>query len=299
MEILIGGGSGFIGSALATYLKHKGHHITLVSRGNRYQHYACITWQELTASLLSKFDVVINLAGANIGEKRWTEKRKQEILSSRIDTTNKIVDLCLKLGKQSPRLLNASAIGIYAQQRPKLISPTLGFDETIMVVDKKSFLNQVANAWEQATNPAKEAGISVVNMRFGVVLGNSGGVLKQLRLPYLLGLGGRIGSGEQPFSWVALTDVLRAIDFLLAHPELQGPINIVAPGIVKQKKFARRYAASLNRHAFFPTPAWLLKIIFGQMAEELLLQGQKVVSQRLLEAGFVFEYPDLKSLFNA
>ncbi|MBX9704965.1 MAG: TIGR01777 family oxidoreductase [Gammaproteobacteria bacterium] len=289
MKILIGGGSGFIGSALAIYLERHGHDITVISRESSDRHYASVTWQELTATLLSQFDVVINLAGANIGEKRWTEKRKQEILSSRVDTTKRIVDCCIALGAQAPRLLNASAIGAYAQQAPNLISPTLGFDETITVVDKKSFLNQVANAWEQATIPAKEAGVSVVNMRFAVVLGASGGVLKQLRLPYLLGLGGRIGNGKQSFSWVALTDVLRAIDFLLAHPELQGPINIVAPGVVKQKKFARRYAASLNRRGCLPTPAWLLKIIFGQMAEELLLQGQKVVPQRLLDAGFVFE----------
>jgi uncharacterized protein (TIGR01777 family) len=295
MKILIAGGTGFIGQALVADRKHKHDEVKIITRYGQQTDY--INWSDLTINNIKSADVIINLAGANIGEKKWSAERKKIILSSRVETTKKLAGLCAQLGSSAPMLLNASAIGIYGLQETLKNNLPPALDEKTALKPATDFLSEVAQAWEQATAMAKQAGVRVVNMRFSVVLDKSGGVLKQLRLPYLFGMGGKVASGEQAFSWIALSDLINAIDFVITHRELSGAINFVAPQSVKQKEFAKQFAYALNRPSFMITPAWLLKLFFGQMADELLINGQHVVPTALINAGFEFQYPTLNDFF--
>lgn len=289
MKILIAGGTGFIGQALVkAWTKHD---LTVMGRNTEFN---LQSLQQLSDEEFATFDVVINLTGANIGAKRWSDARKKEILDSRVDATTTIATRCAKLGAKAPRLMNASAIGVYGLQpnQKQGLPPALDENTPIDFNDYSEFSAQVCRKWESATTIASDAGVAVTITRFAVVLG-PGGALKKLKLPYLLGLGGPIASGQQPFCWVALEDVERAMTWLLEHPEVTGPVNIVSPNTVTQKEFAKTFGKVLCRPAFMPTPALALKILFGQMAEELLLHGQHVVPTRLKKLGFEFTYPDL------
>ncbi len=291
MKILIAGGTGFIGKALITDRCLRGDQVAVISRHNNND-VLTYNWSEITARIINDYDVIINLAGENIGKKRWTIKQKQKILSSRIETTSLLADLCAQLGDQAPILLNASAIGVYGLQQTEV-------DENTCIDKPTDFLSLVGQTWEKATDSAKQAGVSVVNMRFGVVLGASGGVLKQLYWPYILGLGGKIGAGEQMFTWISLVDLIRAIDYVISHQQLLGAINFVAPNAVKQCDFAKQYANYLHRPCWLSTPAWLLKLLLGEMAEALLLTGQQVLPTVLLEASFKFTHASLSDLLTA
>lgn len=300
MRIVIGGGSGFIGQHLCRHLEARHDEVDIISSSpveaqKRFTHPKKIySWNELSAESLKKYDLIINLAGANIGEKRWTAKRKKEIVDSRVETTRQLVALCCELDSP-PRLFNTSAIGVYGLQALEVTLPP-PFDENTPIDFNKypDFLSEVARRWEKATWPLKEKGGSVVNMRFAVVMDRSGGVFKKLALPFYVGLGGSMDSGNQPFSWVGLDDLLRAIDFLIAHPEITGPVNIVSPRCLQQKEAAKIIGKILHRPSKIKTPNFILKLAFGQMAEELLLQGQHVKPTRLLQAGFQFTQADLK-----
>ena len=248
MNIIIAGGSGFIGRNLVKHFLQKKFNITVIGRRQKkiVQRFSDdvtpLTWDTLTPDAFKQADVVINLAGATIGEKRWSNARKNEILSSRIITTQTIAKLCAQLGTQAPALFNASAVGVYGLQSaaPQGLPPAFDENSAIDFQHAEDFLAEVARKWELATQLAKQAGVRVVNMRFGVVLDNSGGALSQLKLPFLLGIGGPVGKGQQPFSWVALDDLMRAIDFLMAHPDINGPVNIVAPGCVFRAPYVSR-----------------------------------------------------------
>jgi len=232
---------------------------------------------------------------ANISAKRWSEPYKQEIISSRVDATKIIADFCAELGKDSPVLFNANGVGIYGIQEkqsnglPEAINETKAIDETAL----DSFLQQVGWEWEQATTDATAKGVRVVLMRFGMVLGKSGGALAKMLLPFKLGLGGTIGTGTQPLSWIDLNDLCAAIDFLIPKKEVEGPVDFVSPNCVTQKQFAKALAKSLHRPCLLPIPGFAIKLLVGdEMATELLLEGQHVKPARLLELGFQFEYPD-------
>ena len=286
MKILIAGASGLIGQALVAAW-HDQHDIVVLGRDvgklkKVFPKQAAITWAQLQS--VEEFDVVINLAGANIGQGRWTAKRKQVILNSRVTATQQLAALCAK-ASSLPRLLNASAIGGYGfPAKPQM------FDEQSALPNPpQDFLAEVGAAWEGALSETAQAGVPVTKMRFGVVLAKHGGALAKMLPAFKLGLGGPIGSGQQPFSWVSLADVVRAITFLVEHPELTGPVNIVAPDIVTQKHFAQALGKVLHCPAFFPLPAWLVKLQFGQMGEELLLNGVSVKSHKLIDEGFVFQ----------
>ncbi len=199
MNILIAGGSGFIGRPLSELLRQK-HHVTILGR-NVPTGDNTLNWQDL--SNVNGYDVVINLAGENIGEKRWTRKRKQMILNSRITTTYRLANFCATADEPKPRLLNASAIGVYGLQQEKPNELPLAFDDNSVIdfTSTTDFLAEVASAWEQATSPAVKGGCEVTWLRFGVVLDKSGGALKKLLPAFKMGLGGVIGSGNQPFTW--------------------------------------------------------------------------------------------------
>ena len=305
MNILIFGATGMLGQALCRRLS-KTHTITVAGRdlkkltncfGSNVKQITNDQFSSQAAETLREFDIVINLAGENIGARRWSSQQKQRILSSRVTITHQIATACAQLGPRlSPRLYNASAIGIYGLQ------PTIEQQNQITYTEHSpppehpsDFLSSVAKAWEAAANPAIQAGIPVTFMRFAVILSKSGGALGKLLPPFQLGLGGPIGSGNQPFSWVSINDVVRAIEFLIDHSEVSGPVNIVAPDIVSQAQFASTLGKVLHRPALLPLPAILVKILFGQMGTEALLNGHRVESTILGEAGFEFEHKTLSN----
>lgn len=308
MEILIAGGSGFIGRALVQYLLEQNlqygtnYQLTILGRNklhlarllkafesvnSKYSQYLnFITWRELEYSpenivhTVAKFDCIINLCGQNIGQKRWSESYKQQVLSSRINPTKKLAQACVdanKLYNKSITLYNASAIGIYGLQNASQIYN----EDSSLLQEPQDFLAKVGKKWEESASVAIENDVRVVFMRFAVVLDWSGGVLKQMALPFKLGLGGRVGSGEQAFTWIALADLVRAIVALINNHEVSGPVNLVAPKPTKQILFAEALAKYLHRPCLLPLPSFVVKLIFGQMGEELLLSGQMVESNRL------------------
>ncbi len=303
MKRIIAGATGLIGSKLANHWLNQGHEITIIGRSrqsinktfqNRVQ---AIEWNELNPELFRNSEAVVNLAGASIGDKRWSQKRKQEILLSRIDSTVKLVSILSSLGKDAPALFNASAIGVYGLQKQSLqgLPPKLDEDTTFDWNSNTDFLSFIGREWEKATHPAHEKGVRVVNMRFGVVLSKDGGALPKIALPFYFFLGGPIGTGQQPFSWITFDDLIRAIDFLLENKQISGPINIVSPECVTQRDLAKDIGKVLHKPSFMPTPGFILEAIFGEMGRELLLEGQHVYPKRLLELGFQFSYPDIES----
>lgn len=303
---IVAGGTGFIGQHLIKQWLSAGLQVSVIGRdlkkitrvyGDKVQ---AISWDELPSiaqELFKGAELVLNLTGANIGNGRWTDARKQEILASRIDYTSQLCELLALLGDKAPPLYNASAIGVYG-----LAAPTTG-DELSPAVDETTeidfesypdFLANVARRWENATHACKAHGVYVLHLRFAVVLGQNGGVLSKLLPSFQLGFGGKIGKGTQAFSWVHIDDLGRIIEYLLQHSEVHGAVNIVAPECVSQQTFAKTLAKVLHRPAFVTTPAWLLRWLFGDMAEELLLSGQHVKPKRLTDMGYTFLYPTLE-----
>ncbi len=298
MKILIAGATGMVGKALVEALK-KDHSLLLLGRSIEkmkgfFPHAKAIDWKtfESLDRPLEGIDLIINLSGENIGEKRWTPRQKRLIVSSRVNATLVLAKACAKHKTHPVRLLNASAIGVYGkQQNSDEYSP--------LPNPPQDFLSEVGAEWEKALAPAENAGVSVVKMRFGVVLSPTGGALAKMLPAFKWGLGGRIGSGTQPFSWISLSDLVRAIEWLISHPEVTGPINLVAPGVLTQENFARVLGEVLHRPTLMVLPDWLVKLQFGQMGEELLLNGTAVKSRVLSEKGFRFLYPTLAEALRA
>ncbi|MGB6976851.1 MAG: TIGR01777 family oxidoreductase [Gammaproteobacteria bacterium] len=306
MNIIIAGGTGFIGQAMVKRYLAQGHTVSIIGRSKEKTHalfshtVKFINWSELPSigdDIVQKAQVIINLAGANIAAKRWTEKRKQELLNSRTYPTQKIATLCAQLGPASPPLLNAGGVGIYGHQVPLVNQLPPVLDERIALnTDTPSdFLAELGHQWEAATQVAKNAQVRVVNMRFGIVLDRNGGALPRMLLPFRFYLGGPMGSGQQPFPWIALNDLVKAVDFLIAHPNIRGPVNLVAPQGITQKQFIKAIGQALNKPSSLPMPEFAIKLLFGQMGKELLLSGQHVAPHVLLDAGFLFQYPTIES----
>lgn len=303
MHRVVTGATGLIGKRLVEHWLKQHHTITVIGRteehiqkvfGTRVK--AC-TWDHLSLDVLQSAEVVVNLAGASVGEKLWSVKRKQEILHSRVDASEKIADLLTKLGKKSPPLFNASAIGIYGLQKQTSdgLPPPFTENSPIDWNHAPDFLSSIGRQWEKAAQTPMGSEMRVVYLRFGVVLANEGGALPQLVKPFQFFLGSPIGTGRQPFSWIAIDDVIRAIDFLIANPSARGPYNIVSPKCINQRTLAKTIAKVLHRPCWFPIPGFVFKLVFGkQMARELLLEGQHVYPQRLLEAKFAFAHPEIE-----
>jgi uncharacterized protein (TIGR01777 family) len=306
MNIIIAGATGFIGQKLVKHFLEQGFQISVIGRDILKikkifdEKVKPLTWnkqKELQTALVSA-DLVINLTGCSIGDKRWTRARKNEILQSRLIATQKLVRLCCEIKRlhgKAPALFNASAIGIYGLQETleRGLAPAYTEESLINFQRAPDFLAFVARQWELVTKPAKDLNIRVVNLRFGVVLGKEGGILKKLLLSYKLGLGAKIASGQQAFTWVALTDLISAIDFLIAHPSISGPVNITAPEAVSQKEFAQQLGKALRRPVFLAMPKFVIRWLFGQMGDELLIRGQHVQPKLLLSQGFEFRYPEI------
>ncbi|HEY9722240.1 MAG TPA: TIGR01777 family oxidoreductase [Oscillatoriaceae cyanobacterium] len=286
-RVLVTGASGLVGSALVSYLSTAGHEVVRLVR--RAAGPGEIAWNpergELEPRRLEGFDAVVHLAGESIAAGRWSVERKARILESRALGTALLARALAECERPPEVLIAASAIGIYGDR------PAEPVDEDSPSGD--GFLPDVCRRWEAATEPARAAGIRVVNLRLGVVLSPKGGALSKLLPPFQLGLGGPIGDGRQGMSWIALDDVLGAVEHAIFTPALVGPVNATAPMPESNAAFARDLGTVLGRPAFMPLPAPIIEAAFGEMGRALLLEGARVLPTRLLASGFVFTCPSL------
>jgi uncharacterized protein (TIGR01777 family) len=288
MKIAVTGASGLIGSSLVPYLRRQGHDVvSLVRRAPRSP--SEVRWDpgsgDVDLSGLRGTDGVVHLAGAGVGDRRWTDAYKRTILSSRVDGTRTIARAMADLDPRPAVLVSGSAIGLYGERGDELLDEGSPGGST--------FLSDVVRAWEGAADPARDAGIRVVHPRTGLVMARSGGAFGQL-LPLLrLGLGGPIGSGRQWWSWITLRDEVRALAWLLEQP-VSGPVNLTAPAPARQRDVVGALARALHRPALLPAPALALRLVLGEFAGEVLA-SQRVVPTALQASGFRFEHPDLES----
>jgi uncharacterized protein (TIGR01777 family) len=290
MKVLVSGASGLIGSALVGLLTTGGHQVVRLVRHDGTRSAGAVQWDPaagtIDAAALEGIDAVVHLAGENIASGRWTAAKKARIHDSRIDGTTLLVGALLGLRKPPKTLLAASAIGYYGNR-----------DQDVVDEDSApgaGFLADVCREWEAATEPAAARGIRVVTLRTGVVLAGIGGALATMLPPFKLGLGGPLGSGEQYMSWVAFDDVAGAILHALTTTSLSGPVNLVSPNPVTNRTFTKTLGQVLSRPAVVPLPAFAVKLLFGEMGEELLLASTRVEPHRLQQSEYPFRFPELE-----
>ena len=297
MRFAITGSTGFIATGLREALVKGGHEVTRVVRsfsgvppGEKV-----VVWHPERGTIeranLEGHDVVVHFAGENIAG-LWTDSKKRKIRESRVQGTTLIARTIASLEQPPRALFSASGFNYYGDQPPS------------KVVDEESprgqgFLAEVADAWEQATKPASDAGIRVVHMRFGNVLHPSGGILRTFLPLYRLGLGAKFGSGDQMWPWIAREDVVGAILHLLEREHIAGPVNFVAPDAVSNAELSAAIAAAVGRPSFLTVPSFAAKLAPGGMAEDILLGGARVVPKRLLESGYAFRCPELRPALRA
>ena len=289
MKILVSGSSGLVGKALVNSLRGEGQEVfSLVRHAPSFD--AEVEWYPERGSLalarLEGMDAVVHLAGESIAEGRWNTEKKQRIRDSRVKGTKVLSDALGNLKRPPRTLISASAIGYYGDRGDLIL--------TEGTAPGNDFLAGVCTQWEQACESASAKGIRVVNARFGVILSADGGALAKMLTPFRMGVGGRVGSGRQWMSWIALDDVVGGIKFVLANDSLQGPVNFVAPAPVTNAEFTKVLGKVLARPTLFPIPAFGVRLAFGEMADALLLSGQRVSSARLKDAGYQFEYSELE-----
>ena len=293
MKILIAGASGLVGSALVPKLKAEGAEVTPLVRSAAKS--GEIEWHpdrgSIDAPALQGCDAIINLAGDGIANGRWTEEKKRRILDSRVNGTRLLCETVANLSRKPKAFINASAVGFYGSRGDELVDEDSGPGE--------GFLASVCRQWELATAPAEQAGIRVVKLRFGVILAKGGGIMGSILGPFKFGLGGKIGSGDQVMSWVAMDDVVAAISFILQNESLRGPINVVAPHPVTNEEFTKTLGRVLSRPTFMTMPAFAARLAFGEMADEMMLSSTRVAPKVLNDAGFRFQYPELEGAVRA
>lgn len=289
-HILLTGGSGFIGQQLVPTLLSAGHTITVFTRNPKKT--SAIFQQQVTTtdnleglSADDHFDAVINLAGEGIGDRRWTDAVKQQLRDSRLLTTASLVEYFKRANQKPAVFISGSAIGVYGLHSDEKLDEQASGDD--------SFSSRLCRDWEAQAAEAEALGIRCCYLRTGVVLGKNGGALSKMLPPFKMALGGPMGSGQQWMSWVHMDDLVNAIVYALETPSINGPINGTAPNPVTNKAFSKALGSALNRPAVIPMPAFVLKLMMGEMAEELLLSGQRVVPAKLTRSGFEFKYPQL------
>ena len=288
MKILISGSHGLVGTALIKSLETDGHEIFRLVR-----HYPNteneIEWSpdrySIQLARIEGFDAVVNLAGESIAEGRWTDEKKRRIRESRVKGTKLLGDALANLTKPPKTFICASAIGYYGNRGDETLTESSAPGD--------DFLAEVCVEWEKATALATEKGIRVVNARFGVILDAHGGALAKMLPPFRMGIGGKIGSGKQWMSWIALDDVVGALKFALANETLRGPVNFVAPKPVTNAEFTKTLGKVLSRPTLFPIPTFGVRLLFGEMADALLLSSQRVEPKRLKETAYQFQFSHL------
>ncbi len=287
MNILITGGTGFIGSALCSRLLDAQHHLVVLSRHPekiKSPVQGIGSLDNLTDDIV--FDAVINLAGEPIVDKRWSDRQKQRILSSRLDTTKALIAYFARIDRKPDVFISGSAIGYYGTGKTN--EP---IDETGSGDD--SFSSQICREWETIALEAEPLGIRTCLLRTGIVLGK-GGALGKMLGPFKLGGGGKIGQGTQWMSWIHINDLIGIILYCLEQGEVQGPVNGTAPNPVTNQQFTKALGKVLNRPTFFSMPAAAIKLAMGQMGEELLLTGKRILPKKIQDAGYTFLYENLK-----
>lgn len=286
ITVAIAGASGFVGNALVRHLTSTGHAVRRIGRASSRG--VDFRWDleagRLDPAALDGVDAVVNLTGENVGQ-RWTRDHKQAILTSRVRSTE-VLAKTMAAVRSPPRVfLSTSAVGIYGSRGSESLdegsSPGTGF------------LADVVRQWERAALPARDAGVRLVYPRLGLVMHPDGGVLAKLLPLFNVGAGGKIGTGDQWMSWVGMHDLLRALSFIMSADALAGTVNVTAPNPVTNAQFAHALGQVLHRPAIATVPEFAVKLMYGEMAEETLLAGQRVLPRRLLDAGFHFDYPDL------
>jgi len=287
-KVLVSGASGLIGSALLAGLQSSGYEVTRLVRGDASGK-GDIAWDPsspLAPESVSGFDAVVHLAGESIVG-RWTDAKKRSVRESRVQGTRNFAE-ALAAAPQAPRVfISASAIGYYGDRGEENLREESS--------SGSGFLPEVCREWEAAAEPAAKAGIRTAQMRFGVVLSASGGALRKMLPPFRMGVGGNIGNGRQWMSWIDIDDVVGAIQHVIKTDNLHGPVNVVGPNSVRNAEFTKTLASVLSRPAIFPMPAFAARLVFGQMADELLLASQRVEPAKLLSTGYVFQQPELRS----
>jgi len=283
------GASGLLGRALVASFELQTTQIVRLVRG-RSQHTAHVAWNPLaplSPATVSGFDAVIHLAGESIVG-RWTEQKKKAIRESRVQGTRNLAAALAQSETKPAVFVCASAVGFYGNRGDELLregSP-----------GGQGFLSEVCREWEDASRIAAEAGIRTVNIRIGLVLSAKGGALANMLKPFKLGLGGRIGSGQQWWSWIHVDDIVRGIHHAIRTESLSGPVNLVAPNPVRNAEFTKVLASVLGRPAFFPAPEFALRLAFGEMAaRELLLASQRVEPGNLTTSGYTFRFRELRA----
>ena len=290
MKILVSGSSGLIGAALLPALSMAGHSVTSLVRPGTKPGQEQIVWDPAASRLdpasIEGFDAVINLAGENIAGGRWTGERKQRIQDSRVKSAGLLAQTLARLSQPPRVLVAASATGYYGDRGDEILTESSA--------PGSGFLADVCRAWEKAAKPASDAGIRVVNPRFGVVLSGRGGALAKMLPPFKAGLGGPVGSGRQYMSWIAIADLVGAVQYALAADSLAGPVNFVAPNATTNREFTKTLGRILGRPAILPLPAIAVRLLFGQMGDELLLASARVRPAILDKTGYTFRNPDLE-----
>ena len=289
MKLLVSGSHGLVGSALIDSLEKDGHEVVHLVRQTP-QRAAEIEWHpnqgKIDVQRLEGFDAVVHLAGESIASGRWSDEKKRKIRESRVQGTALLSESLAHVSKPPAVFISASAIGYYGNRGDELL--------TEQSAPGNDFLAEVCVAWEKSTGAVEAAGIRTVHARFGIILDTEGGALQKMLPPFRLGLGGKVGNGEQWMSWVALDDVVSALRFLIDRPAISGPVNFTAPHPVTNAEFTRILGAVISRPTLFPFPAFGARLAFGEMADALLLSSAKVDPALLQKDGYKFKFPDLQ-----
>jgi len=294
-HILITGATGFIGRRLTEALAAAGHDVTVLVRDPARAAILRPPFRLVTSldqiENDAAIDAIVNLAGEPVANFLWTRTKRRRILSSRLRVTHQVVRLIARLERKPAVLVSGSAIGWYG----------LWQDEELTEFDggKRSFSHRVCEAWECAARRAQRLGVRVVRLRIGIVLGSEGGALARVLLPFRLGLGASIGSGKQWMSWIERDDLIRLIAHVIATPRLTSAVNATAPTPVTNAQFAAALGHALHRPALLRLPAWLLRLVAGDLARELLIGGQRVIPDKVDASGFEFRHPELASALAA
>ena len=290
MKILVSGSHGLVGKALINSLTTDGHEVLRLVRRARAFGAAEVEWHpnegQIDAQHLEGLDVVVHLAGESIASGRWTDSKKRAIRESRVKGTSLLSEVLAHLSRPPSVLLSASAIGYYGDRGDEVL--------TEQSAPGEDFLSSVCVEWENATKPAMEKGIRTIHSRFGVILDPAGGALAQMLTPFRMGIGGRVGTGKQWMSWIALGDVVNGLKFVIADKHVQGAVNFVAPNPVTNAEFTKTLGRVLSRPTWFPVPAFGARLAFGELADALLLSSQRVEPSVLEDKGFLFSWPTLE-----
>lgn len=288
MKIIVSGSSGLIGSALVPRLEQGGHDVTRLVR--RSAATGEIRWSPengvMTADLLDGFDAAVHLGGDNIAEGRWNASKKQRIRDSRVNSTRLLAETLASLESKPSAFVCASAIGYYGDRGDESLTEASG--------PGNGFLSEVCQAWEASTQPARDAGIRVVNMRIGVVLSRNGAALAKMLTPFRLGAGGVMGSGSQFWSCVSRTELVEMLTFAVENEQLTGPVNAISAAVTN-REFTKTLGRLIHRPTLFPMPAFAVKLAFGEMGEELMLASTRVRPEKLRSIAYAFKDADIES----